>query len=51
MGEKVDITRIQITSQVTKTDVEILTNSIILVMVSTIKKDKIVLHMDFKFNE
>jgi hypothetical protein len=51
MGEKVDVTIIQITSQVTETDAALLTNSIMWVMVSTIKKCEIVLLMDFKLNE
>jgi hypothetical protein len=51
MGEKVDVSRIQITSQGMETDAALLTNSIMWVMVSTIKKGEIVLLMDFKLNE
>ena len=46
LEKKVDITRIQITSQVTNTNVALLTNSIMLVMVSMIKKGEIVLLME-----
>ena len=51
LEKKVDVTRIQITSQVTNTDAALLTNSIMLVMVSMIKKGEIVLLMDFKLDE
>ena len=51
LEKKVDVTRIQITSQVTNTDAALLTNSIMLVMVSMINKGEIVLLMDFKLNE
>ena len=51
LEKKVDITRIQITSEVTETNVALLTNSILWVMVSLIKKGEIVLLRDFKFDE
>ena len=51
LEKKVNVTRIQITSQVTNTDAALLTNSIMWVMVSMIEKGEIVLLMDFKLNE
>ena len=50
LEKKVDVTRIQITSQVTNIDTALLTNSIMSVMVSVIKKGEIVLLMDFKLD-
>ena len=51
LEKKIDVTRIQITSEVTETNAALLTNSILWVMVSLIKKGEIVLLMDFKFDE
>jgi hypothetical protein len=51
LERKVDVTRIQITSQVMEIDAALHINSIMWVMVSTIKKGEIVLLMDFKLNE
>jgi hypothetical protein len=47
----VDVTGIQITSQVTNTDAALLTNSIMWVMASMIKKGEIVTLIDFKVDE
>ena len=51
LEKKIDVTRIQITSEVTETNAALLTNSILWVMVSLIKKGEIVLIIDFKLNE
>ena len=51
LEKKVDVTRIQITSQVTEIETTLLTNSIMRVKVSMIKKGEIVLLMDFKLDE
>jgi hypothetical protein len=51
LEKKVNVTRIQIISQMTNTDAALLTNSIMWVMVSMIKKGQIVLLIDFKLDE
>jgi hypothetical protein len=51
LEKEVDIIRIQITSQVMEIDGALLTNSIMWVMVSMIKKGEIVLLMDLKLDE